>query len=67
MDEINIEFALMIIRFKISNYVKNFKGNNKKEFLKGLNELIQIRNKIYNADEKTITNILNEYKQNIIN
>lgn len=53
----------MIIRFKISNYVKN----NKKEFLKGLNELIQIRNKIYNADEKTITNILNEYKQNIIN
>jgi hypothetical protein len=57
----------MIIRFKISNYVKNFKGNNKKEFLKGLNELIQIRNKIYNADEKTITNILNEYKQNIIN
>lgn len=61
MNELKVEVALEIMQLKIIHYIKNFNGNNKKEFEENLKILVDERQKIYDLDKDTINKVYDEY------
>ena len=61
MDENKVDIALDIMQLKIINFIKNYKGHDKKNFEKILKKLIDEREKIYELDIDIINKVLNEY------
>ena len=65
MDEIKVELAIEIMQLKIVHFIKNYKGNDKKEFEETLKMLINEREKVYNLDEETINKVYDIYLEEI--
>lgn len=63
MDENKVDIALDIMQLKIINFIKNYKGKNKKEFETELKKLINERESVYNLDNDIINKALNEYSK----
>lgn len=63
MDENKVDIALDIMQLKIIDFMKNYKGNDKKEFENELKKLINERESIYNLDSDIINKVLNEYSK----
>lgn len=61
MDTNKVESALDIIQLNIVKYIKEYNGNDKKEFSRELRKLVNEREKIYNLDEKSIEKAYNLY------
>ena len=64
MDENKVDIALDIMQLKIIDFIKNYKGHDKENFEKGLKNLIDEREKIYDLDVDTINKVLNENSKN---
>ena len=62
MEEIKVEYALDVIQMEIAEYINNYKGNDKKEFIHGLKKLVKERNEISDYNLETINKVINTYK-----
>lgn len=65
MDELDLDIALDIMQLKISDYIKNYKGNSKEEFISGLKQLANEKDKLYDLDQETIDKVYNQYLKEI--
>lgn len=65
MDELDLDIALDVMQLKITDYIKNYKGNSKEEFIKGLKQLVKEKDKLYDLDQETIDKVYNEYLNEI--
>lgn len=63
MDENKVHIALDIMQLKIIDFMKNYKGNDKKEFENKLKKLINERESIYDLNNDVINKVLNEYSK----
>lgn len=65
MDELRVEVALEVLQLKIVHFIKNYNGNDVKEFEKTLKILTDEREKIYELDEETINKVYDVYLEEI--
>jgi len=60
-----VEVALDVIQMKISKYIRENRGKDKKEFVKELRRLIRERNEIYALNVETINKVFNVYAKEL--
>ena len=65
MDEMDLDIALDVMQLKIADYIKNYKGDNKQEFIDGLKKLVDEKDKLYDLDQETIEKVYNQYLKDI--
>ena len=65
MDENKVDIALDIMQLKIIDFIKNYKGHDKKNFEIELKKLIDEREKVFELDNDVINKVLNEYSKKI--
>ena len=65
MDEHKVDIALDIMQLKIIDFIKNYKGHDKKNFEIELKKLIDEREKVFELDSTVINKVLNEYSRGL--
>ena len=65
MDELDLDIALDIMQLKIKEYLKNKTGLSKQEFIEGLKQLVEEKDKLYDLDDETIDKVYNLYLEEI--
>jgi len=65
MDEHKVDIALDIMQLKIIDFIKNYKGYDKKNFEIELKRLIDEREKVFELDSTVIYKVLNEYSRGL--
>lgn len=63
MDENKVDIALDIMQLKIIDFIKNYRGHDKKNFEVQLKKLINEREEIYELNVDTINKVLIEYSK----
>lgn len=65
MEEYKVELALQIIQIKIAEFIKNYKGKDKKEFIETVRKLKRERTEIYRLNKEVIDKVYNVYLKEI--
>ena len=65
MEEYKVEFALQIIQIKIAEFIKNYKGKDKKEFIETVRNLKRERSEVYKLNKDVIDKVFNVYLKEI--
>ena len=65
MGEYKVELALQIIQIKIAEFIKNYKGKDKKEFIETVRKLKRERTEIYRLNKEVIDKVYNVYLKEI--
>lgn len=65
VEEYKVELALQIIQIKIAEFIKNYKGKDKKEFIETVRKLKRERTEIYRLNKEIIDKTYNVYLKEI--
>lgn len=65
MEEYRMELALQIIQIKIAEFIKNYKGKDKKEFIETVRSLKKERMEIYRLNKAVMDKVFNVYLKEI--
>lgn len=65
MEEYRVELAIQIIQIKIAEFIKNYKGKDKKEFIDTVRNLKRERTEIYKLNKEVINKVFNVYLKEI--
>ena len=65
MEEYKVEFALQIIQIKIAEFIKNYKGKDKKEFIETVRNFKRERSEVYKLNKDVINKVFNVYLKEI--